>query len=240
MFPLYFTGLGNRKNNQDFYLSVATGDDLLIGVADGVGGNRGGDIASKLAVRTFTKNFLQLIRSSAVKEALEASFHIAHEAIIEQSEQKIEYSSMATTLSVAYILKNKIHVAHSGDSRVYLLRGNGIKQLTEDQTEVNMFLKEGLISAKDAETYHRKNIIVNALGIKSDFDVQIEEFGLEDLDRIVLLTDGFYESVSKSEFRNLSVEEKEFSNFLFNTIQLCKTRKPNDNYTIVGVEYSTD
>ena len=236
MFPLYYTGLGSRKNNQDYYFSLINNDNLILGVADGVGGNSGGDIASKLAIQKFSDDFINCLNTYSIKDSLERSFNTAHAAINEYSIQYPEYFNMATTLSVCYIVKDRLYVAHSGDSRVYIMRRKGIKQLTIDDTEVNKLIKEGLLRKEDAESYPRKNILTNALGIKSDFTVQTEEYELQPYDRILLLTDGFYQNISKQKLRDLSIDNEEFSNLFFEAVSFCSSSHPNDNFTLVGVE----
>lgn len=236
MFPLYYTGIGTRTSNQDYYLSLYHNESLILGVADGVGGNNGGDIASKLATQVFSDNFINLLELYSVEESLEKSFHIAHESIVECGNKNSDFKGMATTFSVAYIKNNKLFIAHSGDSRIYVMRDNGIKQLTTDHTHVNELIRDGVLTIETAKSYPRKNIITNALGIKSGFIVQIEGYKLLPSDRVLLLTDGFYQNISKPKLRDLSVEKEEFSNFFFEAVSFCNLNYPNDNFTLVGVE----
>lgn len=79
---------------------------------------------------------------------------------------------MATTLTVAFIKNKQMHVVHAGDSRLYVIRGMGLKQLTIDDTEVNKLVSEGVLSKEEALVYPRKNILTNALGIKDGFTYQ--------------------------------------------------------------------
>lgn len=236
MFPLYYTAIGTRTSNQDYYLSLCHNDSLVLGVADGVGGNNGGDIASKLATRVFSDNFIHLLEVYSPKEALEKSFQIAHESIVEYGSKNSDFKGMATTFSVAYIKENRLFIAHSGDSRIYILRDNGIKQLTNDDTHVNELIRDGVLTIETAKTYPRQNVITNALGIKSDFSVQTKEYEVLPSDRVLLLTDGFYHNISKPKLRDLSVENSEFSNFFFEAVSFCESNYPNDNFTVVGAQ----
>lgn len=236
MFPLYYTGIGPRSSNQDYYLNVPYDSGLLLGVADGVGGNRGGEIASKLAISTFSKSFLNLIEKHTVKESLELSMQAAHDAIIKSGNTNSDLRGMATTLTVAFIKNKQMYVVHAGDSRLYVIRGMGLKQLTVDDTEVHKLLAEGLLSKQEAIVYPRKNILINALGIKENFSFQSKIFSIKPQDRVLFLSDGFYQTLTKKFFRDLAIEEPEFSNYFFQLVNRCKESNPKDNFTIVGVQ----
>ncbi|MCH7303984.1 protein phosphatase 2C domain-containing protein [Acinetobacter sp. NIPH 1869] len=238
MFPLYYTGIGPRSSNQDYYMSASCGAGILLAVADGVGGNNGGEIASKLAISTFYKSFCNLIEKNSIKEALELSMRSAHEALIRKGDTTSELKNMATTLTVAFIKNKQMYVVHAGDSRLYVIRGMGLKQLTMDDTEVNKLVSEGVLSKQEALVYPRKNILTNALGIKDGFTYQSKIFTVKPNDRVLILSDGFYQAITKKFFRDLALEEKEFSNYFFELVYKCQENGPKDNFTLVGVEIS--
>lgn len=238
MFPLYYTGIGPRSSNQDYYMSASCGAGLLLAVADGVGGNNGGEIASKLAISTFYKSFSNSVEKNSIKESLEISMKSAHEALITQGSSAPELKNMATTLTVAFIKNKQMHVVHAGDSRLYVIRGMGLKQLTIDDTEVNKLVSEGVLSKEEALVYPRKNILTNALGIKDGFTYQSKIFTVKPDDRVLILSDGFYQVITKKFFRDLALQEKEFSNYFFQLVSKCKENEPKDNFTLVGVQIS--
>lgn len=241
MFPLYYSGLGNRDKNQDFYFNFYVNNSiLLLGVTDGVGGNAGGEIASKLAISSFKEKFIDLINLASeeysISSLLENSFLYAHTSIIKLSEGNIELSKMATTMTIALINDMTAYIIHAGDSRAYLLRNKGVKQLTIDDTEVNKLFMEGKLSKEQKIFYPRKHILTNALGIKENFSFKITKFALEKKDRLLLLTDGFYQEVTKPDFCQISYNNTDFSNFFFESVLKCKEKSPSDNFTLVGVE----
>lgn len=235
MFPLYYSGLGKRKNNEDYFLSFYADNILVLGVADGVGGNDGGEIASRTALESFKRNFLNYYKKMDVKSNISKCIEKAHEDVLSYYENDIE-SDMATTLTIGVIDENEILIGHVGDSRAYIIRDNGIKQLTEDDTEVNKLVATGLLSKQEAINYPRKNILTNAIGIKDNFEFHIVEFGLKNKDRFLFMTDGFYSCFTKEELRDLSKKNIEFSNFFNEIVNISQAYQPNDNFTVVGVE----
>lgn len=237
MFPLYYTGQGKRKSNEDYFLSFQIDNLNVIGVADGVGGNKDGEIASQTALEIFKKKFTEQYKKIDIKNNIEHSIKQAHEAVLDLHEVSNESNgNMATTLTVGIIHNEEILIGHVGDSRVYLIRENGIKQLTEDDTELNDLINKGLITKAQAINYPRKNILTNAIGIKDNFNFQLVEFKLKKKDRIIFLTDGFYGSLTKEEFRDISRNNFEFSNFFYEIVNKCQNYYPSDNFTAVAIE----
>lgn len=236
MFPLYYTGIGKRPLNEDFYFFFELDDVSIIGVADGVGGNEGGEIASKKAIETFIKSFRYNYTGDMISDVILECFNETHEEIIKLTKNNDKVSNMATTLTVACISNSKVNIGHVGDSRAYLVRKNGIKQLTDDDTEVNELLTKGLITKTEAMNYPRKNILTNAVGIKKDFEVELTSFDLQANDRLLLSTDGFYSAITKEEIRNFSKKNSEFSNFFFDIVNVVISNKPSDNFTVIALE----
>jgi protein phosphatase len=115
---------------------------------------------------------------------------------------------------------------------------NGLKQLTIDDTEVNKLVSEGVLSKAEALVYPRKNILTNALGIKDGFTYQSKIFTVKPDDRILILSDGFYQAITKKFFRDLALQEREFSNYFFQLVKKCNESEPKDNFTLVGVQIS--
>ena len=236
MFPLYYTGIGKRPLNEDFYFFFQLDDVCVVGVADGVGGNEGGEIASRKAVETFIKSFKQYYNSETISETILKCFYETHDLIIKLTKDDEKVSNMATTLTVACISDSTVNISHVGDSRAYLVRKNGIKQLTDDDTEVNELLTKGLITKTEAINYPRKNILTNAIGIKKDFKVKVTNFELKNSDRLLLSTDGFYSAITKEEIRDFSKKNSEFSNFFFDIVNVAINDKPSDNFTVIAIE----
>ncbi|WP_131401405.1 MULTISPECIES: protein phosphatase 2C domain-containing protein [Bacteria] len=236
MNPLYFTAKGPRSSNEDSYLIQPLERGMLLIVADGLGGHKGGKYASHYATINFLER-LQSIDDIGIRP-LENILKKIHEELINLGLENNELYGMGTTLTCAYIdSENKLLGVHTGDSRAYLLRGNGLIQLTTDHTEAQKLFDEGLISKDEFLNYPRKNILVSALGAKSNrLLVDSFEYQLQAKDRLLLSSDGFYASITKKEIRDVSVKFDEFSEFFFDVLSYVRQTEPTDNYSVVGIQ----
>lgn len=226
-----YTSEGPRTKNQDALLITdVAGVGLLVCVADGVGGNQGGEVASQMAIDVFSNS---LIKN---RLSLSDSLTKSHEALLSHASQNPELSGMATTLTAAIITQQGIVGVHCGDSRAYLIRGKGIKQLTTDHSEVAKLLSEGRITKEDALNYPRKNVITSALGTHKELLINEFQFDVINNDRLLILTDGYYGAVSKKEFRDISLQSPNISNLVENTNKQLEINTTNDNYTIAAIE----
>jgi serine/threonine protein phosphatase PrpC len=226
-----YSSEGPRPNNQDYVLIKLIPDlGLLLCVADGVGGNNGGEVASSMAITTFLES-LEDKRFSMIDAMI-----AAHKKILETAQQDKLLAGMATTFTAVLIKNNFLSAVHSGDSRAYLLRGNGIKQMSTDHSEVARLLRNGKIEKEDVFDYPRRNVLYSALG--SHRELVIDEFSFELYrgDRVVLVTDGFYEAISKKMFRDVSLVSKDIQQFGNELVKLVELEGTSDNYTIAATE----
>lgn len=219
---------GPRLENEDSYDVELYQNSLIASVADGVGGRKCGAIASKLACETF-KN--------------EAKINSDTNDIVSKIQNKIVNFSkttescvgLASTFSGCYINDRIVTVIHVGDSRICILRGNGIRQITYEHTEGFRLLKKGLLTQEQYLNYPRKHVIESAFGIENDFMFQTLSFKINYGDRILISTDGFHNIFSKQELRDFSL-----SNNLENLYSVLKNeinnRKLVDNTTFVIIE----
>lgn len=223
------TDKGPREQNQDFYLTDSFSDRLYLVVADGVGGNKSGEIASKAACEFFM---------AAIKSGMSPSEAItfSHEGVLNLAAENNDMNGMATTLTCAIIDSGKVQGVHCGDSRLYLLRGNGLKQVTNDHSEVAKLLLSGKITKLEASTYPRKNVLYSAVGTMGEFIYQEFEFLVERGDRVLLMTDGVYSVVSKKELRDLSMVCDDFSSYFYAVLKSVVGGGTKDNYTLLGVQ----
>ena len=185
-----------RKTNQDSYViaSNRVGDVFAV-VCDGIGGGKGGDIASRLAVTHFSMAFSQnegFEDESMLKRWLGLEVPAANEEIFQMGRRNLELKGMGTTLTGVMIASCGIYVVNIGDSRTYAYYSDGtFKQLTSDHTLVNDMLKHGELTPEEAKNYPRKNVLTNALGVweKSRFD--LERFD-ENADGFLVCSDGLH------------------------------------------------
>jgi protein phosphatase len=229
-----FSCAGRKGKNQDSILIEPLNDGrFLIAIADGMGGHIGGDIASELALNTVKRELV-----SHPGTNFSVVFDRVQQAFIQKTKQEPELSKMGTTLTVCIIDKNKAHIAHVGDTRLYHLRNSGILSRTKDQTEVQKLLDDKVLSKARAKKYHRKNILLSVMSAYREYEIQESSFELHNSDRLILFTDGAYSLVSKREVRDLSLENNDIKYFLNSIQSLIESREIKDDYTAVVLEFN--
>ncbi|MFY3082991.1 PP2C family protein-serine/threonine phosphatase [Achromobacter xylosoxidans] len=221
---------GPRAENQDSLCVERLAQRLFAAVADGVGGNNGGQQASKLAIEVLVAGF----RAGA---ELDTTIEEAHASLLEMAAASPALSGMASTLTAVQIQGTSLIGVHVGDSRAYVLRRRGLKQLTLDHTEVAKLLAAGRLTKEEAATYPRRNILSSALGIPREFKFQTFQFELEKNDRVLLMTDGIYSLVNKGEIQRLSEQSLVLQDLCNAVLSLVKDRGPTDNFSLVGLQF---
>ncbi|MCK9426247.1 MAG: protein phosphatase 2C domain-containing protein [Ignavibacteriaceae bacterium] len=221
---IFASHLGKRRSINEDSVNVFNLDDGLLSiVCDGLGGNRAGDVASKTAVETIYNHFLQnpevdnLIKMNAALTA-------AHKILLEKGRESAQYKGMATTAVVVFIAGNAVYWGHIGDSRIYFLTENKLRQITKDHSLVQKMVDNGLITSKQAEKHPHRNIIVKALGEENDCSPDCDYFYLsEDQQfKLLLCTDGLCGVLSFNEiFKLLSHGEnlEEISQHIFRLVE---------------------
>ncbi len=169
-----------REGNEDAFAI----EPPLYAVADGMGGHRGGEVASQLALQTVVERF------RAGQGSLADQVQAANRAVYERSATDRKVTGMGTTLTAATVAGDRAHLAHVGDSRAYLLRAGALRQLTEDHTLVNRMLKAGEITEREAAVHPHRNVILRALGQDPDVAIDEQDVGLIEGDRLLLCSDG--------------------------------------------------
>ena len=227
-----YTSPGPRTSNQDAILVEQLPlKGFLCCVADGVGGNQGGETASNLAIQVIAET-MRNNNGSTLSDAIK----FAHEKILIAGAADNFLSGMATTITTVLLQDGKLHGANCGDSRTYLLRGNGIKQLSYDHSEVARLLRSGKLTKEAAVDYPRKNILDSALGAKKELQIHEFEIDAQLGDRVVLLSDGVSSVVSKKDFRDLSKEHSSVNAYGECLMDLVEKRETKDNYSIIILE----
>ena len=155
-----------REMNQDYYyVSDLKNDELKLYIlADGMGGYKGGEIASMLAVENI-KKFIQNNFESTKKDResilalLKAAIEYANMIIYEKAQSDASIHDMGTTVDVCLIYSNKVFIGHVGDSRVYRIRKNFMRRLTTDHSYVEKLVRDGQITKEEAYNHPKKNML---------------------------------------------------------------------------------
>ena len=189
-----------RQMNQDYVF--ATDEPLgslpnLLVVADGMGGHKAGDFASKFTVETL-KEELKLSLNEGPKEVLMNAVQVVNHKLIQTAETDIKLDGMGTTLVAATVIDHTLYFINVGDSRLYLINKD-IKQISRDHSLVEEMLRLGGISEEEAKNHPDKNIITRAIGVKENVEADFYEFALKKGDVILMCTDGLCNMVSEDE-----------------------------------------
>lgn len=221
-----FSDQGPHPENQDSLGIAIHSDWCLACIADGVGGAARGREAAQLATKFFI-DALEKNISTPLRKVIEAT----NVELLKPTDQ-----GLVTTFSGVFIKGLMLQGVHVGDTRIYVLRGNGIKQLSEDHTEYFRFRKEGKLAPEDAATYPRKHVIENALGSDASPRIDCFDFTLELGDRVLLTTDGAHTLLSKQELRDISKVSLNVEEFVARIAKHVQHAKPTDNYSVLAIE----
>lgn len=189
-----------RENNQDSIL--VDGQLNLFVVADGMGGHRGGEVASALAVETVRDTIAKGVRegiTSARKIIAEAYHEASHRIHQKSTQESPELMGMGTTMVLLWEFKGRLYVGNVGDSRAYLYRKPHLWQLTEDHSLINEQVRAGVISEEDAPHVVGRNVITRSVGFERDVVVDIVERKPMEGDLFLLCSDGLSGLLSPGE-----------------------------------------
>jgi PPM family protein phosphatase len=219
-----------REGNEDSYLV----SDPLYAVADGMGGHRGGEVASNLALQTVQKLFTE--RQGTLTEQVER----ANTAVFERSKTDRAVAGMGTTLTAALVEDENVRLAHVGDSRAYLFRDGELHLLTEDHTLVHRMVVEGEISETEAESHPHRSILTRALGVDGSIQVDEDVVHMRDGDRLLLCTDGLTGMVSDDQIVSILQEAQDPQEAVDRLVRAANRAGGVDNITAVVIDFTND
>ena len=200
-----------RTENQDFGTYTTTAEEAasqpggrLLIVADGMGGHRGGATASRLAGETVKAQYLGS-ETSDIPTALRDALARANARVFSESQANADLRGMGTTTSALVVRDKQGWFAHVGDSRIYLVRGGEIKQLTEDHSLVATMVREGLLTSKEAETHPRRNVLQRSIGVGEEVEIDVRgPMDVQEGDVFILCSDGLHGVVKEEELREIA------------------------------------
>ena len=223
----FATDIGKvREGNEDSLLV----DPPLYAVADGMGGARGGEVASRIAVETLEE------LSHKGDGSLRDHVRRANELVFERSTTDRRVAGMGTTLTAVVIEGGAAHLAHVGDSRAYLLRAGDLRQLTDDHTLVQRMVRAGEITRDEAEVHPHRNVIIRALGIEPEVEVDETTVALLDGDRILLCSDGLTAMVAEQQVQAILETEPDPKRAADRLVRSANRAGGVDNITVVVID----
>ena len=223
-----------RKVNQDYvYTSDKPVGHLpnLFVVADGMGGHRAGDYASKYTVEVLERE-LKRTDEEDVERALIQAVKVANHELIREAGTDEHLKGMGTTIVVATIINQMMYFANVGDSRLYLIN-QGILQLTKDHSLVEEMVRLGGIKPEEAKHHPDKNIITRAIGAKEEVEVEFYEHRLKKGDIILMCTDGLSNMVEDEELFHIVQGARDVVEAAEMLVETAKENGGTDNIGLV-------
>lgn len=223
-----------RKENQDYiYTSEKPVGNLpnLFLVADGMGGHKAGDYASRCAIETIC----DAVGKSVEKEPehiLRKAIEMANERIFQKSLEDTEMEGMGTTIVAATCMGQYVQVANVGDSRLYVV-GDKIRQITQDHSWVEEMVRMGAMNKEDARTHAKKNIITRALGASQSIEADFFTIQVEAGEEILMCSDGLTNMLDDEEIRMIIKGQRDIVEKVEALVKEANNRGGTDNISVI-------
>ncbi|MBN8226444.1 Stp1/IreP family PP2C-type Ser/Thr phosphatase [Corallococcus macrosporus] len=239
------THVGMKRNhNEDNYLVLT--EENLVCVADGMGGHSSGEIASRIAVDELGEFFRMTSKDQDAtwpfkmdkqrnydENRLSTGIKLANARIFERATTDSKYKGMGTTIVSVHFADSAAYVGHVGDSRVYFFRGGILQQVTEDHSLLNDYLKAKKLTPEEIENFPHKNVIVRALGMKEQVQVDVTRVDPLENDVFLLCSDGLSGMITDAQMQDILSRTPELEKACGQLIDLANAAGGNDNVTCV-------
>ena len=226
-----------REINQDYYYtSEENSIPKLCILADGMGGYKGGEVASKLAVdsarkyieNNFSNNFSE---KEEILKLIGNAVEYANMVVYEKSKEVQELEGMGTTLEVCLIYNNKAYIGHVGDCRIYRIRKDVIRKLTKDHSYVQQLVEDKKITREEAKIHPKKNMLTRALGCTPYVEPDLRARNFEKGDIFIMCSDGLTNMVEEK--RIYELVKQDINTAAGNLINEANSAGGYDNITII-------
>jgi protein phosphatase len=217
-------------------------------VADGMGGHKGGEVASRTAIIVFfhllfdTPDWVLRVDEHNAQKILDRAatrYRSLDELLAERARVDPELQGMGTTMTLTYSIGLDLFLAHVGDSRAYLCREGVLRQLTRDHTHVQQLVDAGMLSREQAATHRLRNVLTNVLGGGLPLsDVDVHRVGLAAGDTVLLCSDGLYDAVRDEEITSILGEATSARDACRALVDRALARNASDNVTVVVSRYT--
>jgi protein phosphatase len=217
-----------RDHNEDGYI---IDDGLsLVAVADGMGGHRGGEVASAIALEALYASFVE---NGGLHDAVVA----ANEAVVDRAAAEEDLRGMGTTMTAAVLGEDgTMIVGHVGDSRAYLLRDGDFSRVTTDHSLVEELVTSGELTAEEAERDPRRSMITRAIGLDAGIDVDLYPIPLHEGDRLIICSDGLTGMVSEPDIQSILAAEPDADQAAKKLVDAANAAGGVDNTTVIVID----
>ena len=232
-----------RKNNQDFAGYFINKQNITLAIlCDGMGGHRGGDVASEMAVSHLGHSWEEsdVHNAEQITQWMLTCISRENKRILEKSRKFSDLEGMGTTLVATALVEQEFVIANIGDSRGYHYTGGRLSQVTEDHSLVNELVKSGEISSEDAENHPRKNVLTRSLGVTDEIDIDVTILPALPNDQMLLCSDGLTNMVEDEEIKEVLSTQKPLDEKVETLVTMANDHGGNDNITIILVDTNAE
>ena len=232
----YITDPGKvRERNEDSVIVIENlSGEILMCVADGMGGHKDGEVASSIATSHISKRFEEISSVGNKDDAVNWMQSVITEANVEIFKYVAEHpesTGMGTTVVMAILTDNFLLFGNIGDSSGYVIKNGKLHKVTVDHTLVNLLVKSGELTEEEAKDHPRKNVLMKALG--ATLNVEADIFNVElNIDGIMLCSDGLTNMLNDTQISRVLDSESSIEEKLDKLIFKCNNRGGNDNVSI--------
>ena len=231
-------GLMRTINQDSIFVSTEPVGKLpnLFIVADGMGGHKAGDVASRAAIEKFVK-YECATHMSDPANILDAGIISINKEIYDMANSNKDYSGMGTTFVACTLIDNHVYISNVGDSRLYLI-GRDIRQITRDHSLVEDMVRMGMIDRGEARTHYKKNVITKAIGVADDktSTPDIFEIEIEDGEVLLLCSDGLTNMVEDYDIKKIIKSNEGIEDAVRELIRQANENGGKDNISAIVVK----
>lgn len=232
----------SRRRNEDAiaWQQSSNGRNLIAVLADGIGGQQGGDVASKTAVDTCMKQLSPLLEQDTIRvteliDALNRAVSKANHHIRIEREKNISLSRMGTTLLILWVLGDQAFIANVGDSRCYRLTAGSVKQMTKDDTVAQSMVDDGSITESEIPRIPFRNVLTKAVGTESEVLADIQQVFISGDDTLILCSDGLTGAVNSENWPAIISQSKTIKQQVESLVDESINNKATDNVSVIMV-----
>ncbi|MGF1511877.1 MAG: Stp1/IreP family PP2C-type Ser/Thr phosphatase [Myxococcota bacterium] len=246
------THVGMKRTHNEDNFALLPAESLYI-VADGMGGHASGEVASQMAVETIMNFFRMTTQDKEVtwpyredrslrydENRLITAVKFANQRIFEAASREPRFKGMGTTIVAAFFTHEGAYLGHVGDSRAYRIRRKSIEQLTDDHSLLNDYIKANRLTEQEIENFPHKNVIVRALGMKEDVEVDLARLQPEAGDIYLLCSDGLSGMLDDEHMMEVILESDKLETACHRLVDAANEEGGNDNITAALIEMVDD
>jgi PPM family protein phosphatase len=212
-------------------------------VADGMGGHQAGDTASSMAIELIQAGLEHIqegMTPEQLEHALQSAIGFANERIYEIASLQEKYHGMGTTVVVTLATSEMVSIAYIGDSRAYMFHDGQLRQLTSDHSLVNELVRTGQITAEEAGSHPRRNVLTRALGTDSGVEADILHMEWSEGDLLMMCSDGLSNLVNANSLKSALQEDQEPQEITDSLVAQALEAGGDDNISVVILSNKPD